>query len=57
MRQNGIRNVRTQSYSLTNEMINWIEEFGRQSRRTKSQVVALAIDLLRNRISGKEQTI
>ena len=57
MRQNGIRNVRTQSYSLTDEMIEWIEEFGRQSRRTKSQVVALAIDLLRNRLAGKEQTI
>ena len=57
MRQNGIRNVRTQSYSLTDEMINWIEDFGKQSRRTKSQVVALAIDLLRNRINGKEQVV
>jgi len=57
MKQNGIRNVRPQSYSLTDEMINWINNFGKQSRRTKSQVVALAIDLLRNKINGKEQVI
>lgn len=57
MRQNGIRTVRTQSYSLPEDMIKWIDDFGSQSKRTKSQVVQLAIDLLRNRMCGKEQAI
>lgn len=57
MRQNGIRTVETKSYSLPPDMIQWIEDFGKQSKRTKSQVVQLAVDLLRNRIAGKEQVV
>ena len=48
------RNVKTQSYSLPLDMIKWINEFGKQSHRTKSQVVQLAIELLKNRIAGQE---
>ena len=51
------RTVKTQSYSLPDEMIEWIAKFSEQSKRTKSQVVQLAVDLLRNRLTGKEQVI
>lgn len=50
-------NVITKSYSLSPEMIQWIDDYAEKSQRTKSQVVQLAVKLLMNKISVNQEGV
>ena len=53
----GGRTVITRSYSLTPAAISWIEDFGKKTQRTNSQVVQLAVQMFKDRISNSKEEL
>ena len=49
--------VITRSFSLPPEMLKWIDDFGKQTNRTRSQVVQFAMQLLMNKISVNQEGV
>lgn len=56
MRQIG-RKVKTQSYSLPFDMIEWVQNYGYKTRRTQSQVIQMAVEFLINKVNNKDIVI
>ena len=48
------KTVETKSYCLPPTLIEWIEEYGKKSHRNSSQIICLAIEMLRNKVCNTE---